>query len=71
VQWDYLSVRHDERKGEFRQPVAGQLPKQSKRGNVLLVDGHVDYVARKYAHTPQNLLPNSEGTGVVPNDPAP
>ena len=71
VQWDYLSVRHDERKGEFRQPVVGQLPKQGKRGNVLFVDGRVDYVPRKMAHDPQFLLPNTEGTGRLPADPAP
>jgi len=71
VQWDYLSVRHDERKGEFRQPVVGQLPKQGKRGNVLFVDGHVDYVPRSMAHDPKYLLPSNEGTGRLPPDPAP
>ena len=69
VQWDYLSVRHDTRKAEFSTPTVGVLPQQDKRGNVLFVDGHVDYVSRKFAHDPKNLLPNNEGTGRVPNPP--
>lgn len=66
VQWDYLSVRHDTRKAEYSTPTVGRLPEQLKRGNVVFVDGHVDFVGRKYAHSPQNLLPNNEGTGKVP-----
>ena len=70
VQWDYLSVRHDTRKAEFTTPEANKLPQQTKRGNVVFVDGHADFVSRKFAHSPQNLLPNNEGTGVVPPAPA-
>ena len=66
VQWDYLSVRHDTRKAEFSTPTPGRLPEQKRRGNVVFVDGHADYVTRKFAHSPQNLLPNNEGTGTVP-----
>jgi prepilin-type processing-associated H-X9-DG protein len=69
VQWDYLSVRHDERKAEFGTPTVGQLPKQGKRGNVLFVDGHVDYVPRSYAHHPRHVVPSNEGTGVIPGAP--
>ena len=70
VQWDYLSVRHDTRKSEYSTPTVGQLPQQTKRGNVVFVDGHADYVSRKFAHDPKNLLPNNEGTGRVPAPPA-
>jgi prepilin-type processing-associated H-X9-DG protein len=66
VQWDYLSVRHDTRKAEYSTPTVGRLPEQTKRGNVVFVDGHADWVSRKYAHSPQNLLANNEGTGRVP-----
>ena len=71
VAWDYLSVRHDTRKAEFTKPIEGSLPKQTRRGNVAFVDGHVDYVARKFAHSPQNTVPVNEGTGVIPPDPDP
>ncbi len=67
--WDYLSVRHDSKQAEYHAPTAGVLPKQKYRGYVAFVDGHVDFVTRRFAHSPQNLLPVSEGTGVVPDDP--
>jgi len=70
VQWDWLSVRHDTRQKEFNTPVAGTLPQQGLRGNVVFADGHADFVARKFAHAPQHLLPNNEGTGKVPAPPA-
>jgi prepilin-type N-terminal cleavage/methylation domain-containing protein/prepilin-type processing-associated H-X9-DG protein len=66
VDWDYLSVRHDTRKAEFSTPTPGRLPEQSRRGNVFFVDGHADYVARKFAHSPQNVVPRNEGSGRVP-----
>jgi prepilin-type processing-associated H-X9-DG protein len=68
VNYDYLSVRHDTRKAEFNDPrnFAGRLLDQTKRGNVLFVDGHVDFVTRRLAHSPQNVLPVDEGTGKVP-----
>jgi prepilin-type N-terminal cleavage/methylation domain-containing protein/prepilin-type processing-associated H-X9-DG protein len=71
VSWDYLSVRHDTRKSEFTQPVAGTLPKQTRRGNVAFVDGHVDFLSRKYVHSPQYTVPINEGKGVLPADPDP
>jgi prepilin-type N-terminal cleavage/methylation domain-containing protein/prepilin-type processing-associated H-X9-DG protein len=66
VQWDYLSVRHDTRKAEYSTPTVGVLPEKDKRGNVAFVDGHADFVSRRYAHSPQQLLPLDEGTGKVP-----
>jgi len=66
VQWDYLSVRHDTRKAEYSTPTQGVLPEKAKRGNVAFVDGHADFVSRRYAHSPQQLLPFDEGTGKVP-----
>jgi len=51
---DFLSIRHDSKKGEFSSPTSGPM---DRRGNVAFVDGHADYVSRKYAHAPQQLLP--------------
>ena len=62
VNWDWLSIRHDNSKKES-EPAIGStgplanLPNLHKRGLVVFADGHVDYVTRKYAHQPQHLLP--------------
>jgi len=68
VDSDYLSIRHETKKGEFKDPkgFAGRLFDQTKRGNVLFVDGHVEPVSRQYAHSPQHVLVSDEGTGTVP-----
>jgi prepilin-type N-terminal cleavage/methylation domain-containing protein/prepilin-type processing-associated H-X9-DG protein len=70
-EWDYLSVRHDSKRAEYRQPQVGVLPQQKKRGYVAFLDGHVEYVSRRYAHSPEHLVPNNEGTGRVQADPDP
>jgi len=70
-EWDYLSVRHDSKQAEYHAPKAGVLPKQRYRGYVAFVDGHVEFVTRKYAHDPRHLLPSNEGSGEVPPDPEP
>ena len=62
VNWDWLSIRHDNSKKEAEPPVAftgplTNLPNRQRRGNVCFADGHVDYVTRTYAHSPQYLLP--------------
>ena len=62
VNWDWLSIRHDNSKKEADPPVAftgplSNLPNLHRRGLVVFVDGHVDYVTRKYAHSPQHLFP--------------
>jgi prepilin-type processing-associated H-X9-DG protein len=62
VNWDWLSIRHDnsQKEAEPAIPFTGplqNLPNLSRRGMVAFVDGHVDYVSRKFAHSPQYLLP--------------
>lgn len=62
VNWDWLSIRHDNSKKESEPAMPGtgplnNLPNNQRRGVVVFVDGHVDYVTRRYAHSPQNLLP--------------
>ena len=65
VNYDYLSIRHDTHKAEFIDPrdFQGRLLAQLKQGNVLFVDGHADFVTRRYAHSAEHLLINDEGTG--------
>ena len=62
VNWDWLSIRHDNSKKEAEPPIAftgplQNLPNLNRRGNVCFADGHVDYVGRRFAHSPQYLLP--------------
>lgn len=62
VNWDWLSIRHDNSKKEADPPVAftgplQNLPNLYRSGNVCFADGHVEYVGRKFAHSPQHLLP--------------
>lgn len=62
VTYDFLSVRHDNHKDEFTQP-AGVLPAKDKRGNVLFIDGHAEFVTRKIAHSAKSVLVRDEGNG--------
>ena len=62
VNWDWLSIRHDNSKKEAEPAVPNtgpltSLPNLQRRGMVVFVDGHVDFVTRKTAHSPQHLLP--------------
>ena len=61
-EWDWVSVRHDGGMSEFakRAPERVALPllnNRSKKGVVVFVDGHADFVARDYAHHPRHVLP--------------
>ena len=62
VRSNYLSVRHETHKAEYRQPVDMVLPDQTLRGNAVFVDGHAEWIPRRMAHDPRHLLPNNEGT---------
>ena len=66
VTYDYLSVRHDTRKAEFMDPSGfdGFLLESDKRGNVLFVDGHTEFVTRLFAHSAKHVLVSDEGVGV-------
>jgi prepilin-type N-terminal cleavage/methylation domain-containing protein len=62
VNWDWLSVRHDNSKKEADPPVSFtgplvNLPNKDARGVVCFADGHVDYLTRREAHNPWRLLP--------------
>jgi prepilin-type N-terminal cleavage/methylation domain-containing protein/prepilin-type processing-associated H-X9-DG protein len=68
VNYDYLSIRHDGQKQEFINPqdFQGRLLSQLKRGNVLFVDGHADFITRRDAHSAQHILVSDEGNGTAP-----
>jgi hypothetical protein len=62
VNWDWLSIRHDSHRKESEpaMPNTGplsNLPNRSRMGLVVFADGHVDYIARFKAHSPEHLLP--------------
>ena len=61
VNWDWLSIRHDNSKKEADPPSStgplDALPNLGRKGNVCFADGHVDFVSRKFAHSPQYLMP--------------
>lgn len=62
VRWDWLSLRHDnwQKEVEPAMPNTGplaNLPNLKRRGVVVFADGHADFVERKFAHSPENLLP--------------
>jgi prepilin-type N-terminal cleavage/methylation domain-containing protein/prepilin-type processing-associated H-X9-DG protein len=62
VNWDWLSIRHDNAQKEAepatptRVPLS-KLPNNKRRGVVVFADGHVDFVTRFQAHSPEHLLP--------------
>jgi prepilin-type N-terminal cleavage/methylation domain-containing protein len=62
VNWDWLSIRHDNSKKESEPAVPNtgplsNLPNRDKRGLCCFADGHVDFISRREAHSPKNLLP--------------
>ena len=59
ISTNLLAVRHDRSKRNPPVPPGSVpvLPDPNLRGNVLLADGHVDYVHRSYAHDPAHYLP--------------
>jgi prepilin-type N-terminal cleavage/methylation domain-containing protein/prepilin-type processing-associated H-X9-DG protein len=62
VNWDWLSIRHDNSKKEAEPPTPNtgplsNLPNLQRRGNACFADGHVDFVPRRVAHSPLQLLP--------------
>ena len=62
VNWDWLSIRHDNSSKEAEPAIPNtgplsRLPNKERRGIVIFADGHVDFVTRAYAHSPQHLLP--------------
>ena len=62
VQWDWLSVRHDSFQKEVEPAIPtavplGQLPNKGRRGVVAFADGHVDFIGRGMAHSPEHVLP--------------
>lgn len=63
VNWDWLSVRHDNSRLESEPAIPNtgplsKLPNNQRRGVVIFADGHVDFVTRLYAHSPEHLLPH-------------
>jgi prepilin-type N-terminal cleavage/methylation domain-containing protein len=64
VNWDWLSIRHDNSKKESEPAMStgplNMLPNLYRSGVVCFADGHVDFVTRKYAHSPTHLLPRMQ-----------
>jgi prepilin-type processing-associated H-X9-DG protein len=58
---DLLSIRHDQRGMNLPDDAnASGVPNSKRRGNVLFVDGHADFVARNYALTKSHCCPRPE-----------
>jgi prepilin-type N-terminal cleavage/methylation domain-containing protein/prepilin-type processing-associated H-X9-DG protein len=62
VQWDWLSIRHDNFQKEVEPAVPtavslAALPNKSRKGVVAFADGHVDLIPRGSAHSPEHVLP--------------
>jgi prepilin-type N-terminal cleavage/methylation domain-containing protein/prepilin-type processing-associated H-X9-DG protein len=54
---DLLSVRHDTRTEDAAYNQGDPLPEPSRKGNVVFVDGHGEYVARDAAHAERANVP--------------
>ncbi len=62
VNWDWLSIRHDNSSKEAEPAIPNtgplaRLPNKERKGLVVFADGHVDFVTRSYAHDPSHLIP--------------
>ena len=56
---DLLSIRHDERgKKEPDIATSAGVPNAKRRGNVLFLDGHADYIPRSMCHAKKHAAPN-------------
>jgi len=53
---DYLAIRHD-RKKRLPDDSSNWLKNLDRRGNVVFLDFHAEYVTRRQAHDIKNLLP--------------
>ena len=65
VNWDWLSIRHDNTKKEAEPPIPNTgplaaLPNRDARGVAVFVDGHVEYLGRRAAHNPRSVIPKLE-----------
>jgi prepilin-type N-terminal cleavage/methylation domain-containing protein/prepilin-type processing-associated H-X9-DG protein len=54
---DLLETRHDRRKPIADTPDKTVLPNSDLRGNVVFVDGHAEFVPRRYAHAEIHVMP--------------
>jgi prepilin-type N-terminal cleavage/methylation domain-containing protein/prepilin-type processing-associated H-X9-DG protein len=62
VNWDWLSIRHDNSKKEAEPPIGNtgpliNLPNLDASGQACFADGHVEYITRRQAHSPRYVLP--------------
>ena len=53
---DFLAIRHDRRKFLPDDP-ANWLKNVERRGNVIFLDFHGEYISRREAHDQRNLIP--------------
>ena len=56
---DLLAIRHDKRNRKLPDnATSAGVPNAGAKGCVAFVDGHADFVERKYAHNKQHAVPN-------------
>ena len=57
LDFDRLSIRHDDHKADVTAVITGAVSFPSKRGNAGFCDGHVEFVTRTFAHDPAHVVP--------------
>jgi prepilin-type processing-associated H-X9-DG protein len=55
---DLLSIRHEPTRSTRPDTASPPISNPERRGNVAFIDGHADFVQRKYAHTREHAWPN-------------
>jgi len=58
VDFDRLSIRHEDARADFLPIISGLVSNPEKRGNAGFCDGHVEFVTRQFAHDPSHVVPN-------------
>ena len=57
LDFDRLSIRHDDPRGDAVAIATGHVSQPERRGNVAFADGHVEFVTRLFAHDPRHAVP--------------
>jgi len=57
LDFDRISIRHDDTLLDSKPIVTGAISDPFKRGNVSFCDGHIEFVTRAFAHDPIHVVP--------------
>jgi prepilin-type N-terminal cleavage/methylation domain-containing protein/prepilin-type processing-associated H-X9-DG protein len=57
LDFDRLSIRHDDTQLDSKPIVTGAISDPFKRGNASFCDGHVEFITRQTAHDPAHVVP--------------